>query len=65
VKLIPLGKLRSCFDELPKDKEIIPFCKISLRGYEAERILRGAGYSKVKYMDGGIVCWPFPKVVNG
>lgn len=65
VKLIPLGKLRSCFEELPKDKEIIPFCKISLRGYEAERILRGAGYSKVKYMDGGIVCWPFPKVVNG
>ena len=61
VKLIPLGKLRSCFEELPRDKEIIPFCKISLRGYEAERILKGEGYTKVKYMDGGIVCWPYAK----
>ncbi len=62
VKLIPLGKLRSSLDELPKDKEIIPFCKISLRGYEAERILVGEGYSKVKFMDGGIVCWPYKKI---
>lgn len=64
VKLIPLGKLRQSFDQLPKDKEIIPFCKISLRGYEAERILTGAGYPNVKYMDGGIICWPFAKTVN-
>ncbi|MBI9092214.1 MAG: FAD-dependent oxidoreductase [Desulfobacterium sp.] len=64
VKLIPLGKLRSCLDELPRDKEIVPFCKISLRGYEAEQILRGKGYTKVKYLDGGIVCWPYKKTVN-
>ncbi len=64
VKLVPLGKLRSSFGELPKDREIIPFCKISLRGYEAERILTGAGYTNVKYMDGGIVCWPFAKAVG-
>jgi NADPH-dependent 2,4-dienoyl-CoA reductase/sulfur reductase-like enzyme/rhodanese-related sulfurtransferase len=63
VKLIPLGKLRERLDELPKDKEIIAFCKISLRGYEAQRILAGNGYSKVKFMDGGIVCWPFEKQV--
>lgn len=56
VKLIPLGKLRSALRELPKDKEIIPFCKISLRGYEAERILVGEGYKKVKFMDGGVAC---------
>lgn len=63
VKLIPLGTLRKRLHELPPDKEIIPFCKISLRGYEAERILAGKGYSHVKYMDGGIVCWPFEKFV--
>lgn len=62
IKLIPLGKLRSSLDELPKDKEIIPFCKISLRGYEAQRILAGEGYNAVKFMDGGIVCWPYEKV---
>ncbi len=64
VKSIPLGKLRDSLDELPKDKEIIPFCKISLRGYEAQRILVGEGYTKVKYMDGGIICWPFEKIVS-
>ncbi len=64
VKLIPLGKLRTSLDELPRDKEIVPFCKISLRGYEAEQILRGKGYTKVKYLDGGIVCWPYKKIVN-
>jgi len=64
VKLVPLGKLRASLDELPKDKEIVPFCKISLRGYEAEQILRGKGYTNVKYLDGGIVCWPYKKIVN-
>ncbi len=63
IKLIPLGKLRSMLSELPKDKEIIAFCKISLRGYEADRILTGAGYKNVKFMDGGVVCWPYEKIV--
>jgi len=63
VKLLPLGKLRESVAELPREKEIIAFCKISLRGYEAERILTGAGYSNVSYMDGGVVCWPFEKFV--
>jgi len=62
VKLIPLGKLRTSLDELPKDREIIPFCKISLRGYEAERVLIGEGYTNVRFMDGGVVCWPYEKV---
>lgn len=61
---IPLGKLRTSLDKLPKDKEIVPFCKISLRGYEAQRLLQGEGYVNVKYMDGGLVCWPFEKKVN-
>lgn len=63
VKLVPLGQLRNLLSELPMDKEIIAFCKISLRGYEAERILTGAGYKNVKYMDGGVVCWPYKKYV--
>jgi len=64
VKLIPLGKLRGRLGELPKDVEIIPFCKISLRGYEAERILVGEGYTNVRFMDGGIVCWPYEKTAQ-
>ncbi|MFQ3550253.1 MAG: FAD-dependent oxidoreductase, partial [Armatimonadota bacterium] len=57
---IPLGKLRSRLSEIPKDKEIVAFCKISLRGYEAQRILEGVGYNKVYFMDGGLAGWPYP-----
>jgi len=60
--LIPLGQLHKRFAELPKDKEIITFCKISLRGYEAALILQAKGFSNVKVMDGGIVMWPYEVV---
>jgi NADPH-dependent 2,4-dienoyl-CoA reductase/sulfur reductase-like enzyme/rhodanese-related sulfurtransferase len=56
---IPLGALRKRWSELPKDKEIVTFCKISLRGYEAAMILKAQGFTKVKVMDGGLVMWPF------
>lgn len=56
---IPLGKLRERIGELPRDKEIITFCTVSLRGYEAQRVLDGAGFKDVKFMDGGIVGWPY------
>ncbi|WP_415715537.1 FAD-dependent oxidoreductase [Maridesulfovibrio sp.] len=60
-KLIPLGKLRNSFDQLPQDKdaEIITFCKISMRGYEAQRVLEANGWTNVKVMEGGIMAWPF------
>ncbi|AJY70538.1 FAD-dependent oxidoreductase [Geobacter sulfurreducens] len=58
-KLIPLGMLREKLEELPRDKEIIAFCKISLRGYEAQKILDAAGFRNAKFMDGGILAWPF------
>ncbi|MDD2995710.1 MAG: FAD-dependent oxidoreductase [Paludibacter sp.] len=60
-KLIPLGQLRKRMDELPTDKntEIITWCKISLRGYEAALILQANGYTNVKVLEGGIVVWPW------
>ncbi|MGB9619558.1 MAG: rhodanese-like domain-containing protein [Armatimonadota bacterium] len=57
---IPLGKLRARLAELPKDKEIVAFCKISVRGYEAQRILNGEGFANVAFLDGGIDAWPYP-----
>lgn len=56
---IPLGKLRERIGELPPDKEIVTFCTVSLRGYEAQRVLDGAGFEDVKFMDGGISGWPY------
>jgi len=59
--LIPVGALRNRLNELPKDKntEIITYCKISLRGYEAARTLVANGYTNVKVMEGGIMAWPY------
>jgi rhodanese-related sulfurtransferase len=59
VMIIPLGKLREECTKLPRDKEIIAFCQVSLRGYEAQRILEARGFTQVAFMDGGIVAWPF------
>lgn len=57
--LLPLGKLRESSKDLPKDKEIITFCKISLRGYEAALILKSRGFTNVKVMDGGVLMWTY------
>jgi NADPH-dependent 2,4-dienoyl-CoA reductase/sulfur reductase-like enzyme/peroxiredoxin family protein/TusA-related sulfurtransferase/rhodanese-related sulfurtransferase len=53
---IPLGELRSRINELPKNKEIIVYCKIGTRGYFAELILRSNGLN-VKNMSGGYTIW--------
>lgn len=60
---IPLGKLRSAIGQLEqyKKNEIIVFCKISLRGYEAALILKSEGFTNVKVMDGGILMWPYSR----
>lgn len=59
--LIPIGMLRKRLNELPQDKgaEIICYCKISLRGYEAARVLEANGWRNVKVMEGGLMAWPF------
>ena len=56
---IPLGALRSRLAELPKDRDIFTYCKVSLRGYEAQRILNAAGFNRVRFIEGGIAGWPF------
>jgi NADPH-dependent 2,4-dienoyl-CoA reductase/sulfur reductase-like enzyme/rhodanese-related sulfurtransferase len=56
---IPLGALREKLAELPRDKDILAFCKVSMRGYEAQRILNAAGFDRVWFIEGGLVGWPF------
>ena len=60
---IPLGALREKSGDLPKDKDILAFCKVSLRGYEAQRILNGAGFKRVWFIEGGLLGWPFELLV--
>ncbi|PJI07975.1 MULTISPECIES: DsrE/DsrF/DrsH-like family protein [Clostridium] len=49
---IPVDSLRDRIDEIDKDKEIIVYCQVGLRGYIAQRILKQKGF-KVKNLTGG------------
>ncbi len=53
---IPLHKLRARAFELPKDRLIVIFCQVGLRGYVAERILKQQGYD-VANLSGGYLTW--------
>jgi len=61
--LVPLGQLRKRLGELPADKNapIITYCKVSMRGYEAQRVLYANGYTNVSVMEGGLLAWPFKR----
>jgi rhodanese-related sulfurtransferase len=62
-RLIPLGQLRARMDELPQEKNvsIVLWCQVSLRGYEAARILLASGYTNVLVLEGGLAAWPFAR----
>jgi len=59
VKLLPLRELRQRLGELSKDEEIVILCRTGVRAYQAQRILDGAGFRNVKFMDGSIDAWPY------
>ena len=51
---IPHTEIRDNLEKIPRDKEIVAFCGVGLRGYVAERILRQHGFDKVQNLTGGI-----------
>jgi len=59
--LVPLGKIDERMDEIPKDKPVVVYCKLSLRGYEAAIKLKAKGYNNVQVMEGGLLMWPFSR----
>ncbi len=50
---IPLGQLRQRLEELPRDSQIITFCAIGVRSYNAARILMEHGFQNVKVYPSG------------
>jgi NADPH-dependent 2,4-dienoyl-CoA reductase/sulfur reductase-like enzyme/rhodanese-related sulfurtransferase len=57
---IPVDQLRQRMDELPKDKEIIIYCQVGLRGNVAYRQLVNNGY-KARNLLGGYRTYLFAK----
>jgi len=50
---IPLDELRERLVELDKNKLILIYCQVGLRGYLAYRLLKLNGFSKIKNLSGG------------
>jgi NADPH-dependent 2,4-dienoyl-CoA reductase/sulfur reductase-like enzyme/rhodanese-related sulfurtransferase len=58
-KFVPIRELRARLEELPQGAEIVTLCQSSIRAYNAQRILEGAGFKNVKFLDGSILGWPY------
>ncbi|GAB1481408.1 FAD-dependent oxidoreductase [Treponema sp.] len=50
-------ELRKRLKEVPKDKTVLLYCSVGLRGYLAERILRQNGWTDVHNLSGGYKTW--------
>jgi adenylyltransferase/sulfurtransferase len=54
---IPLGELNTRMDELDPDAEIVVYCRSGSRSSQAVRMLRSAGFSNVRNLQGGTNAW--------
>lgn len=51
---IPLDDMRQMLDRVPRDKPIVLYCGVGLRGYLASCILRQRGFDDVRNLVGGL-----------
>ena len=55
--LIPLGDLPARLSEVPKNKNVVVYCRTGHRSAQGRDILRQAGYTQVTSLAGGITQW--------
>jgi NADPH-dependent 2,4-dienoyl-CoA reductase/sulfur reductase-like enzyme/peroxiredoxin family protein/rhodanese-related sulfurtransferase/TusA-related sulfurtransferase len=51
---IDVDDLRNHLNKIPKDKKVMIYCGVGLRGYVAARILRQSGYDNIYNLSGGL-----------
>ncbi len=54
---IPLGQLSEHLDELPRDRQVVFFCKSGIRSVSAIVKAREAGFNDAVHLAGGILAW--------
>ena len=55
---IPLGELKQRFGELPKDKDLLVYCRSGRRSEAAVKFLMDQGYTRVYNVLGGFLAYP-------
>lgn len=63
---IELNRLRQRLDEIDRNKPLVIFCQVGLRGYVAYRILKQSGFKDVRNLTGGFktYAWATEKQAN-
>ncbi len=54
---IPLGALKAAIPILPRDREIVAYCKSGGRSAQAVKLLLNAGFTEVSSLSGGTLRW--------
>lgn len=54
---IPLGEVEGRLNELPRDREIVPYCGSGARSQVVATLLQKHNFPRVANMDGGITAW--------
>jgi len=54
---IPYDQVASRIAEVPKDKDVVLYCKSGRRAGIAAEVLAGQGYERLQHLEGDIVAW--------
>ena len=54
---IPHDQLASRLDALPKDKDIVLYCRSGRRAQLAADVLAGNGYTRLQHLEGDMLAW--------
>jgi len=54
---IPYDQIASRIAEVPKDKDVVLYCKSGRRAGIAAEVLAGQGYERLQHLEGDIVAW--------
>lgn len=54
---IPLGDLAAQLAALPRDRDVLLFCRSGNRSGTATRLLRSEGFERAYNVEGGIIAW--------
>jgi molybdopterin/thiamine biosynthesis adenylyltransferase/rhodanese-related sulfurtransferase/molybdopterin converting factor small subunit len=56
-RLVPLSQLHNNLELIPRDRDVVLYCRSGSRSAHALEMLRAAGYHRAKHLKGGILAW--------
>jgi len=56
-RLVPLSEVEERLGEVPRDREVVVYCRAGPRSLQAALLLRAAGHDRVVSMAGGLRAW--------